>query len=51
MAMPDNVGFAVHLPNRESFSPDPAFYIGCTAGMRFLEGAPAFANEGLNNAC
>ena len=45
VAMPDNVGFAVHLPNRESFSPDAAFYIGRTAGMRFLEGAPAFAAE------
>jgi Uma2 family endonuclease len=51
VAMPDNVGFAVHLPNRESFSPDAAFYIGRTAGMGFLEGAPAFANEGLDNAC
>jgi Uma2 family endonuclease len=45
VAMPDNVGFAVHLPERESFSPDAAFYIGHTAGMRFLEGAPAFAAE------
>jgi Uma2 family endonuclease len=45
VAMPDNLGFTVHLPNRESFSPDAAFYIGRTAGMRFFEGAPAFAAE------
>jgi Uma2 family endonuclease len=45
VAMPDNVGFAVKLPDRESFSPDAAFYVGHTAGMRFLEGAPVFAAE------
>ena len=44
-AYPDNVGFQVDLPNRKSFSPDAAFYLGPTAGMKFLEGAPAFAVE------
>jgi Uma2 family endonuclease len=44
-AYPDNVGFIVDLPNRGSFSPDAAWYIGPPAGMRFLEGAPVFAVE------
>jgi len=44
-AFPDNVGFMVNLPNRESFSPDAAFYTGKPTGMKFLEGAPVFAVE------
>jgi len=44
-AYPDNVGFRVRLPNRESFSPDAAWFIGPSTGMRFLEGAPVFAVE------
>ena len=44
-AYPDNVGFHVNLPNRESFSPDVAWYIGPSTGMKFLEGAPVFAVE------
>lgn len=44
-AYPDNVGFRVRLPHRESFSPDAAFYIGKPAGMKFLNGAPVFAAE------
>jgi Uma2 family endonuclease len=44
-AYPDNVGFKVNLPNRKSFSPDAAFYVGKSSGMKFLEGAPAFAAE------
>ena len=44
-AYPDNVGFEVNLPNRQSFSPDAAFYTGKPMGMKFLEGAPAFAAE------
>ena len=44
-AYPDNVGYRVNLPNRESFSPDASFYVGNSAGMRFLEGAPVFAVE------
>ncbi len=44
-AYPDNVGFRVNLPNRESFSPDAAFYIGARSGMKFLTGAPVFAVE------
>ena len=41
----DGVGFHVHLPHRESFSPDAAYHIGPRTGMRFLEGAPIFAVE------
>ena len=44
-AFADNAGFRVNLPNRESFSPDAAFYTGRHTGMRFLEGAPIFAVE------
>jgi Uma2 family endonuclease len=45
IAFPDNAGFLVNLPNRQSFSPDAAFYTGPHAGMKFLQGAPAFAAE------
>jgi Uma2 family endonuclease len=44
-AVGDNKGFRVHLPHRESFSPDAAYYTGPRAGMRFFEGAPVFAVE------
>lgn len=44
-AVGDNKGFRVKLPNRESFSPDAAFYTGPRTGMKFFEGAPAFAVE------
>ena len=44
-AFPDNVGFIVNLPNRRSFSPDAAYYIGELRGGLFLEGAPIFAVE------
>jgi len=44
-AIPDNTGFIVNLPNRKSFSPDAAFYTGAPTGMKFLNGAPAFAAE------
>ena len=44
-AYADNTGFVVNLPNRESFSPDAAFYVGPRTGGRFLEGAPVFAVE------
>jgi Uma2 family endonuclease len=42
-AYPDNVGFRVNLPSRKSFSPEAAFYTGPPSGMKFLQGAPAFA--------
>ena len=45
IAFPDNVGFLVNLPNRQSFSPDAAFYTGPRGGMKFLQGAPAFAAD------
>jgi Uma2 family endonuclease len=44
-AVGDNKAFHVRLPNRESFSPDAAFYVGPDPGMRFYEGAPVFAVE------
>jgi Uma2 family endonuclease len=44
-AFPDNVGFVVDLPDRQSFSPDAAFYTGPNPGMKFPVGAPAFAAE------
>jgi Uma2 family endonuclease len=44
-AFPDNVGFTVHLPNRDSFSPDAAFYMGTAVDEDFLDGAPVFAVE------
>ncbi|GAB4454185.1 MAG: hypothetical protein OHK0029_08530 [Armatimonadaceae bacterium] len=45
LAVADNKGFVVNLPNRQSFSPDAAYYEGPRAGMRFFEGAPRFAVE------
>ena len=44
-AYTDNAAFIVHLPNRKTFSPDVAFYIGPRTGGKFLEGAPIFAVE------
>jgi Uma2 family endonuclease len=44
-AFPDNAGFRVNLPHRESFSPDAAWYTGPDTGMELCEGAPIFAVE------
>ena len=44
-ALSDNIGIHVDLPNRQSFSPDAAWYTGQASGMKFLEGAPVFAVE------
>ena len=44
-AYTDNAAFIVNLPNRSSFSPDAAFYIGPRTRGKFLEGAPIFAVE------
>ncbi|MBI3649812.1 MAG: Uma2 family endonuclease [Acidobacteria bacterium] len=44
-AMTDNIGFAVDLPNRQSFSPDASFYTGQPTGGHFPQGAPVFAVE------
>jgi Uma2 family endonuclease len=44
-AVGDNGGFLVNLPNRQSFSPDAAYYVGPPAGMDFFQGAPQFAAE------
>jgi len=45
IALSGNAAFHVSLPNRESFSPDAAFYTGQWTGMKFCEGAPIFAVE------
>jgi Uma2 family endonuclease len=45
VAATDGAGFLVSLPNRQSFSPDSAYYIGPDSDMRFFEGAPVFAVE------
>ena len=45
MAVADNVGFIVDLPNRQSFSPDAAYFTGEDPGMKFVQGAPLFAAE------
>jgi Uma2 family endonuclease len=45
VAVPDNAGFVVNLPNRRSFSPDAAYYVGPDSGMKFFDGAPQFAAE------
>jgi Uma2 family endonuclease len=44
-AVGDNKGFRVNLPNRESFSPDAAYYLGPKTGMKFFQGPPLFAVE------
>ncbi len=44
-AVGDNKAFKVNLPNRKSFSPDAAFFVGERAGMKFFSGAPVFAVE------
>jgi Uma2 family endonuclease len=44
-ATSDNKGFRVDLPNRGSFSPDAAYYVGPKPGMKYYEGAPRFAAE------
>jgi Uma2 family endonuclease len=44
-ALCDGTGFIVNLPNRKSFSPDAAFFVGKSTGMKFIEGAPTFAVE------
>ena len=45
IAVPDNAGFIVNLPNRQSFSPDVAYFTGRNPGMKFFQGAPVFAVE------
>ena len=44
-ALGDNCAFIVDLPNRQSFSPDAAWYTGPATGMKFANGAPDFAAE------
>jgi Uma2 family endonuclease len=44
-AFGDNAGFLCDLPNRRSFSPDAAFYIGPELEMGFLPIPPVFAVE------
>lgn len=45
VAVGDSCAFLVDLPDRQSFSPDAAWFTGPTTGMKFLEGAPDFAAE------
>ena len=45
VAFGDNAGFLCNLPNRKSFSPDAAFYIGPEPEMGFLPHPPVFAVE------
>jgi len=45
VAFGDNAGFLCDLPNRRSFSPDAAFYIGPDIEMGFLPIPPVFAVE------
>lgn len=35
LAVTDNVAFHVNLPNRKSFSPEAAFYLGRWTGRKF----------------
>jgi Uma2 family endonuclease len=37
--------FRVNLPNRQSFSPDAAYFIGTKLAMKHYNGAPVFAVE------
>jgi Uma2 family endonuclease len=41
----DNAAFLVNLPNRKSFSPDAAYYVGPRTKMKFLSEPPVFAAE------
>jgi Uma2 family endonuclease len=47
IAVTDNSGFRVNLPNRQSFSPDAAYFVGelSELDMKFFDGAPIFAVE------
>ncbi len=45
-ALPDNIGFIVDAPNRQSFSPDAAFVYEKPGNVeKFVTGAPIFAAE------
>jgi len=44
-AVTDNAGFKVNLPHRDSLSPDAAYYVGPSRGMKFFDRAPVFAVE------
>ena len=44
-AYTDNAAFLVDLPDRNSFSPDAAYYTGPRTRAKFLQGAPVFAAE------
>lgn len=44
-AFGDNIGFLCELPNRQSFSPDAAFYVGPEPEMGYLPIPPVFAVE------
>jgi Uma2 family endonuclease len=45
VALPNNAGFLVDLPNRGSFSPDASYSVGLNIDQNFVNGAPIFAAE------
>ncbi len=45
IALPNNAGFIVDLPNRGSFSPDASYSVGLAIDQDFVKGAPLFAVE------
>ncbi|MBC8135024.1 MAG: Uma2 family endonuclease [Fibrella sp.] len=45
IAVGDGKAFLCSLPNRESFSPDAAYYEGPDSGVKFFSGSPRFAVE------
>ncbi len=45
IAVGANRAFCVELPERQSFSPDAAYFVGKHGGMKFFKGAPNFAVE------
>ena len=47
-AVNDNCTFRADLPNRQSFSPDAAYFIGASPKMGPFAGAPVFAVEVRN---
>lgn len=45
IALTNNAGFLVDLPNRGSFCPDASFSVGQVIDQDFVQGAPIFAAE------
>jgi Uma2 family endonuclease len=45
VAVADSKIFRVHLPHRQSFSPDAGYFVGSSQPMKYYDGAPTFAVE------